>query len=209
MLFKRKTILFYPNIILCDENCYNAGVNLTSMKAICECKLKVLLNEVKDATKLVGLDYSNLIDSLSLDVVRCFKTIFQYKYFIICYGGFISIFLIIFQSICVIISYKTSMNKIRKTTLTLMANYSHLLNQKKSLLYPPRKTLKTSKTLKIPKNNYNKSNSNFPNETNKRSSIINSLISRNSLLLENNKKIQRSFSINNKRIRKRLITKKN
>ena len=49
MLFKRKTILFYPNIILCDENCYNAGENFTSMKAICKYKLKSLLNEAKYA----------------------------------------------------------------------------------------------------------------------------------------------------------------
>ena len=152
---KERLLLFYPNLTLCDESCINVGVNLTSMRAICECKLKAILNEAKDATKLVGLDFTNLIDSLSIDVVKCFKTVFQYKYFIHCYGGFISIFLIIIQSICVIISCKISMNKIRKTTLTLMVNYSHLLNQRKSLHSPPRKTFKKSKTIKIKNNFYN------------------------------------------------------
>ena len=209
---KERLLLFYPNITLCDESCTNLGVNLTSMKAVCECKLRALLNEAKDATKLVGLDFTNLIDSISIDVVKCFRTVFQYKYFIHCYGGFISIFLIIIQSICVIISCKISMNKIRKTTLSLMVNYSHLLNQRKSLNSPPRKTFKNSKTLKITNNFYNntKSNSHFQINTNNRSNVKNTPKSQKRLLLgnNNNKKYTRTFNINTKKTAKRLIPEK-
>jgi hypothetical protein len=53
---KERILLFYPNITLCDERCNNAGVNLTSMKAICECKLKEILSEAKDATKLAWFE---------------------------------------------------------------------------------------------------------------------------------------------------------
>ena len=33
-----RLLIYYPNITLCDYGCNNAGVNLTSMTAICECK---------------------------------------------------------------------------------------------------------------------------------------------------------------------------
>ena len=113
---KERFLLFYPNVTVCDNTCKNIGVNLTSMKAICECKLKDLLDEAREATKLVvGLDFSSIIESLSLDVIKCYKTLFQYKYFINCYGGFICIFLIIIQSICVIIIIRVSMYKIKRT----------------------------------------------------------------------------------------------
>ena len=139
---KERIKLFYPNVTLCDESCNNIGVNVTSMKAICECTLKNLLEETKDATKLVGLDFSSLIDSLSLDVMICYKTIFQYKYFIKCYGGMFSIFLIITQSICVIIAVRISIPKIRKVTFDLLGNYCSLLGSLKPKNMPPKKSIK-------------------------------------------------------------------
>ena len=65
MLFKRKTILFYPNIILCDENCYNAGENLTSIKAICKYKLKSLLNEANEAKYAI---FKNIIHKQEINI---------------------------------------------------------------------------------------------------------------------------------------------
>ena len=54
------------------------------MKAICKCKLKELLSEAEDATKFMGLEFYDLIDSLSIDVIKCYKTLFDFKYFIHC-----------------------------------------------------------------------------------------------------------------------------
>ena len=73
------------------------------MIAICKCKLKELLNETKDASRLIGLDFAGVIDSLNIDVLKCYKTVFQRKYFIKCYGAFSCILLIVIQSICVFI----------------------------------------------------------------------------------------------------------
>ena len=203
---KERILIFYPNITLCDENCNDKGVNLTSMKAICECKLKELLSEAKDATKLVGLDFTDLIESLSIDVLKCFKTVFQFKYFIKCYGGFISLFLIIIQSICAIISYKISMNKIRKTTLSLMGNYSILLNSKNSLQSPPRKSLKSNNPLSSLNNIYNNSNysnSHLQNETNLKS-LKNTKKSKKRLLYRRKKKTTKNI-INNKAQKSQII----
>jgi hypothetical protein len=178
---KERIILFYPNVTLCDESCNNIGVNLTSMKAICECKLKEFLNEAKDVTKLIGLELAELIDSISIDVLKCFKTVFQYKYFINCYGGFISLFLIIIQSICVIIFYKKSKNKIGKTAFSLMDNYSILLTSRISLKSPPKKNKNNEKSLK-------NSISHLENETNIKIIQNNIQKSQKRLLFTNRKK---------------------
>ena len=131
--------LFYPNITFCEEGCNNIGVNLTSMKAICECKLKELLFDTKDASKLVGLDFAEFFESISLDVVRCYKTLVQYKYYIKCYGGLIAIILILAQTICVIIAGKVSMGKIRIVTYWIIENYINLLKSKSTIKSPPKK----------------------------------------------------------------------
>ena len=198
---KERILLFYPNVTLCDESCYDAGVNLTSMKAICECKLKSILNEAKETTKLVGLDYSDLIDSLSIIVLKCFETVFQYKYFIKCYGGFISIFLIIIQSICVIIYYKKSINEIRRRSLSLMENYSYLLLSSNSLQSPPKRNIKTSVSPRTRINIYN-SNSCSQNES------INKInphkISTSKNLLFSNKKHLKTFVFKKKKSKRKL-----
>ena len=198
---KERLLIFYPNITLCDDSCNNAGVNLTSNKAICECKLKELLYEAQDATKLVGLDFANLIDSLSLDVVKCYKTLFQIKYLAQCYGGFISIILIIAQTICVIIAGKISMYKIRKTTFTLVSNYSSLLHSQKSLKYPPKKNPKTSKQL-ITINFGSKSKSDIKYRNSQNSSKSTSK-SQKKLLFDN--KTISLFKINNKKSTKSVL----
>ena len=143
---KERILLFYPNVTLCDDSCNNVGVNLTTMKAICKCKLKELLDETKDASRLVGLDFAGVIDSLSIDVLKCYKTVFQRKYFIKCYGAFLCILLIFVQSICVFIVGNISIYNIRKTTFSLVDKYISLLKSQKVSKFPPKKTHKNSKS---------------------------------------------------------------
>ena len=181
---KERILIFFPNVTLCEENCKESGVNLTSMKAICECKLKELLNEAKDATKLVGLDFSGVIESLSIDVVKCYKTLFQYKYFTNCYGGFFSILLILIQTVCVIIIGKISMIKIKKTTFSLIENYCNLLNSPKALKYPPKKKIRKKS------DSFNfKYNSNTQNDSKLKNSKLSLKNTSKSLLFGNNRKI--------------------
>ena len=137
---KERILLFYPNVTLCENNCNNVGVNLTTMKAICQCKMNQLINGAKDASKLVGLDIPDLIDSLSIDVMKCYKTLFKAKYFIKCYGGFICLFLIIAQTIFTAFAIKISMYKIRKNTFSLLERYSSLIHSKYEVQFPPKKS---------------------------------------------------------------------
>ena len=41
---KDRVKLFYPNITLCENGCNIKGINITTMKAECECKLDNLMN---------------------------------------------------------------------------------------------------------------------------------------------------------------------
>ena len=137
---KERILLLYPNITLCDDNCENVGVNLTSTKAICKCKFNELLNEAKDASKLLGFEFADIIESLSIYVIKCYKTIFQLKYFIRRYGGFICIALIIIQSILVILAIKISLYKIKKATIFLLDRYSSLLSSRNQIQFPLKKS---------------------------------------------------------------------
>ena len=158
--------LFYPNISFCEEGCNNIGVNLTSMKAICECKLKELLSNTEDASKLIGLNFAEFYESISLDVIKCYKTLFQSKYFIKCYGGLIAIFLILAQTICAIIAGKVSMGKIRIVTYWVIENYINLLRPKRSINSPPKKNKYKAKSTKYASIFMNLSeNSNMQNDT--------------------------------------------
>ena len=136
---RERIIIFFPNITLCDEGCNNIGVNLTTMKVICECTLRDLLSETEEASKLLGLDFGGFVDSLSIDVIKCYKTIFQYKYLARCYGGFLSLILIILQTICVIITYKISIYEMKKTTFWIVESYTIFIKSQDMTLFPPKK----------------------------------------------------------------------
>jgi len=193
--------LFYPNISFCEEGCNNIGVNLTSMKAICECKLKDLLSNTEDASKLIGLDFAEFFESISLDVVRCYKTLFQFKYFIRCYGGLIAILLILAQTICVIIAGKVSMGKIKIVTIWIIENYINLLKSQSTIKSPPKKSKKKKKKKNKVKNNNISSlvmnfseNSNGQSETKYRLSQKHILKTNSEKLILDKPKKERKFS---------------
>ena len=167
------------------------------MKAICECKLKELLDETKEATKLVGIDYTDLIDSLSLDVLKCYKTLFQYKYFINCYGGFISIILIIAQSICAIITARISVNKIRRTAFNLLGSYSNLLRSQTLINNPIKKKIKRTYSMKLVNDSKSVNNSKYKAS---QKSFKKPLKSEKKLLFSNRKRSQKSMATINDKI---------
>ena len=139
---KQRILLFYPNVILCEDNCNNVGVNLTSMKAICNCKLKELIDETKGASQLIGLNVGEILDVLSINVLKCYNTLFQLKYFKNCYGGFILLSLICIQTLCVIFAWKKSIFHMRKIAYNLIGDYSNLLLSKSEINSPTKKNEK-------------------------------------------------------------------
>ena len=86
-----------------------------------------------------------------MQVVKCYKTLIQYKYFIRCYGGFLCLGLILMQSICVIIVIKKSLNNIKINIYNILRTFTHfgLIKSKTIKNFPPIKKPKTSKSLSL------------------------------------------------------------
>ena len=130
---------YYPNITLCNEECFCEGVNLTSMMALCQCKFTDILsgNIFKENAFIskISEDIIEIISMSNLEILKCYKDAFSYKYFIKNIGGFIIIGIIFFQTIFVIIFICRSMNGIRKYSFGLIEIYLRYINPKYSIKY--------------------------------------------------------------------------
>ena len=134
-----RLLIYYPNITLCDTGCNNAGVNLTSMTAICECKYKEMTDEDgEDDSNLYESavnEVFNILHQINIEVMACYKDIFDYEHFISCTGGLIILGLIFVQFIACIIYYFIGFFRIKKYMYNMTENYLLYLN--KSPMYKP------------------------------------------------------------------------
>ena len=111
VVIKDRIQSYYPNVTLCDSGCKNTGINLTSLSAICECSFKDLLdnNFLNDNKIMDNIIINELVDQVSLalkilnlEVMKCYKTIFNPKYMSKCTGFYIVLIILLFELICVI-----------------------------------------------------------------------------------------------------------
>ena len=109
---------YHPNITLCDEGCISKGVNLTTFLALCECKYKDLFDKIEwDFLKdniIINEFIENLkeiAEAINIEVLTCYKTIFDIKYFKKCIGGFIFFGLIFFQILFTLIYFFSGINE--------------------------------------------------------------------------------------------------
>ena len=132
----RITIIF-PNITLCENGCEIKSINLTSLKANCECKInKFLCNDIF-AGNLLYQNHLDEIDSLirqtNINIIKCYKYALFYIYFIHNISGYIIGFLILFQIIFTIIYYKRSLYLTKKYIFILIEKYLQYLVQKNNI----------------------------------------------------------------------------
>ena len=134
-----RLLIYYPNITLCDYGCSNAGVNLTSMTAICQCKYKEMTDEEGlEETNLYQSavnEVFNILNQINIAVMACYQDLFTYKYFIACTGGLIILFLILIQIVSCIVYYSMSFFLMKKYIFNITENYLLYLN--KSPMYKP------------------------------------------------------------------------
>ena len=131
---KDRIKLFFPNITLCENHCEIKGVNLTTLKSICECKMKKIFDDdlFENSTLLMEQfrQIQSIIKDINIEVLKCYRSIFIYKYFISCYGGFMVMVLILIQIIVTIIYYCKSIYLLRKYIFNVSDNFvSYLLNK--------------------------------------------------------------------------------
>ena len=81
---KDRVLVFFPNITLCEDGCDMKGINLTTIRAICECSYS---NKDKDILKDNALYQSNVgqleefLSSTNIYVIKCYKNFLNGKYF--------------------------------------------------------------------------------------------------------------------------------
>ena len=123
---------FYPYITLCDDGCKNKGVNLTTMKAECECTFQDLLSKNIYDNDLFGnniliresiQEIVNMINNLNVEILMCYKDIFNYEYFKKNKSGFIIIALFILFTSCIIYYYTKTKNETIKYIYALSEKY--------------------------------------------------------------------------------------
>ena len=128
-----RLLVYYPNITLCDSGCTNAGINFTSMTAICECKYKEMTDEEEeDDTNLYQdavNEVYNILNQINLGVMACYKDIFEYKYFVSCTGGIIILCLFFIQIINYIIYYYIGFFYVKKYIYNITDNFILYLNK--------------------------------------------------------------------------------
>ena len=152
---KARITAFFPNITLCDAGCENVGVDLTEMKAKCECKFIDLVNVDFMGDNLYTKTITDIIDiisELNIGVIKCIKYIFDKNYFFRCTGAFIIFGLFLGKVICYIKFVVEGLYYIRRYFHHLTQSYLDYIRNNKSgnnpfsnyLNNPPRKIQKKS-----------------------------------------------------------------
>jgi hypothetical protein len=148
---------FYPNITLCDSGCKNKGINMSTYEAECECTFQDLLSKSIFQNELLGdnilvketlQEIMEIIYKLNLEILACYKDIYDFNYFIKNVGGFIITGLILIQTICIIYFYTRTKNELVKYIYSLTETF--IMSKSKNI-----KSKKLSNPLKRKENKIN------------------------------------------------------
>jgi len=125
---------FYPNITLCEEGCFNKGVNLKTMESICECKFNVLINnDIIDNNALLSNtigEVTDILASSNLNVLKCYKNAFNKKLIKKGIGAFIILGITFVQINLTLLFILYDMNMIRKYLFNLTHYYIFIFSKK-------------------------------------------------------------------------------
>ena len=204
---------FYPNLTLCDNNCKNKGINMTTFEAECECGFQDLLSKNIFNNELIGdnvlikeslEEIMDMVSNLNIEVLTCFKDVFNFKYFIKNIGGFIIISFAFTEAILISFYFIRSKKALNIFIYSLIEAFiesekkkksNQLKNTKNNNNPPLKKGQKDkedeSKRGKIAKSKRNNTLLNFTkNTTNKNEKDKNISISRNQNDTINNLKVK-------------------
>ena len=157
---------FYPNITLCDAGCKNKGINLTTMEAECECTFYDLLSKNIFDNDLIGDNVLvketiegiiEMLTNLNIEILTCYKDVFDYNYFKKNAGGFIVMSLFVIYTIFILYFYFITKDKIIRYIYSLTEKYiKHIIQDDKTnkvniSVFKKNKTIKNPPKKKISK----------------------------------------------------------
>ena len=188
----RKNEFIKNNMSLCESNCTFKGYNNKTKKAECECSIKIsfpLISEIQlDKDKLLNkfMDVKNI---LNLNVMKCYKLLFQKKGIIKNIGNYLILSIILITIInCIIFAfkgYKSFKKKIEK-----------ILDKKDAEMNKINKNTNSDKAKKGKNKIIKEKKLDFKNKL-----IVNNN-KRNSILTIKNNKILKNKNVNKNRIKK-------
>ena len=132
---KDRILIYFPNITLCEDDCEIIGVNVSKLKIKCECKFNsfkennILTNNIFYQSQIGQIE--EIISNTNIYIIKCFRDIFQYKYFIRCTGGFIILSIIFLQIVITIIYCYNNVYYIRKYIFSIANKYTIYLTSSK------------------------------------------------------------------------------
>ena len=227
---KDRIKLFFPNITLCENGCTIKGINSTSMKAECNCKINNLISNnflsnnlwVKSQVDQI----EELLDQSNINILKCGSNLFKFGKISSYIGSYIMFSLLIIQIIITLLYFLTSIKPLKIYIFSILNAY--LLYLKKKENNPPKKKKKVLITGNIKKGNnntskkyeYKSSNTEYLKSmnSNMKNKVLTILNSNRDLLKSNNayknvKNSKSKFSFlpklnNNKKDKKYLNTKR-
>ena len=155
---KDRVLIYYPNISLCDSECELESIYLKNWTVKCNCPFdeeekEKSKNSIKDNALYQSQfgEIEELISLANINVMKCYKDIFEYKFFIKSSGNFIVLSIIILHIVMTIIYCRKSFFYIKKYIFTITSKYLIYLKVKNNLKEKPHKfnceTIKYSKEL--------------------------------------------------------------
>ena len=195
---KDRIKLFFPNITLCENGCQIKGINATSMKAECVCKLNNLINNniFSDLAWYQNqvVEIGELLSQINIEILKCGSNIFKYKTINSYDGFFIILSLIILQIILSVIYFILGINPIKKYIFIILDSFqNYLINRdnappkKKKSLQKLEKNTINEKAIKIESSNVTEnSKENKENDINKNNLPRNNSVQILNLINNNN-----------------------
>jgi hypothetical protein len=105
-----RALIYYPNISLCEEGCELEAVYTQNWTAKCNCLFAQDKGGFKDNAFFQSQfgDYDELFSMANFNVMKCYKDIFELKYFVKSFGNFIVLTRIITDIICTFVYFRKS-----------------------------------------------------------------------------------------------------
>ena len=154
---KDRILYYYPNVSLCDDGCYIQDINLTSFKAICECKYNgknknMLFGNNLLVQSQIG-EIESLITETNIEILKCYRLLINYKFYLSFIGGYIIIIFLLIQIILTFIYHNKSLHNLKKYIFNTTNNFTiYLIKQKVNELYNYNNSLELYDNLSMKKN---------------------------------------------------------
>ena len=130
-LYDRRIEFINNDMSLCEENCELISYDNIYRKAKCSCKVKtsLSLDNIELDNKNILKNFIDIKKITNIEIVKCYKIVFNINNIKSNYGSFIILFIFILYFISIIIFYCKSLKKLIKKTIEIINSRNNKGNQ--------------------------------------------------------------------------------